>query len=101
MNIDPKHKEILEILSRDSRLTAEKIAPMVDMPVAEVESAIAELEEQGIIKRYNVTIDWEKAGIERIVAFIDVKVVPAREVGFEAVLQLHRHNLAAEPNGAH
>ena len=85
MNIDPKHKEILEILSRDSRLTAEKIAPMVDMPVAEVESAIAELEEQGIIKRYNVTIDWEKAGIERIVAFIDVKVVPAREVGFEAV----------------
>ncbi|HMP54471.1 MAG TPA: Lrp/AsnC family transcriptional regulator [Candidatus Melainabacteria bacterium] len=80
-----KEIEILEILSRDSRLGAEKVAPMVDASVEEVENAIASLEERGVIKRYNLTVDWEKAGIERIVAFIDVKVVPAREVGFEAV----------------
>lgn len=80
-----KEIEILEILSRDSRLSAEKVAPMVDATVEEVEAAIASLEERGVIKRYNLTVDWEKAGIERIVAFIDVKVVPAREVGFEAV----------------
>ncbi len=42
-------------------------------------------EQPDVIKRYKTVLDWEKAGIEKVVAFIDVKVTPARDVGFDAV----------------
>ena len=80
-----KEKEILELLARDSRLGTAKIASMVGLAESEVESAIKSFESRGIVKGYNVTVDWEKAGVEKVVAFIDVNVMPAREVGFEAV----------------
>jgi DNA-binding Lrp family transcriptional regulator len=79
--------EILTILSRDARTSAEKIASLTGRKVEDVRQAIAEYERQGIIKRYKTIIDWEKAGVEKILAFIDVRVIPAREVGFDAVAE--------------
>jgi DNA-binding Lrp family transcriptional regulator len=32
-------------------------------------------------------IDWSRAGAERVIAFIDVKVTPARDVGFDDVAE--------------
>lgn len=77
--------EILTILSRDARITAEQIAKMTGRPVGDVRAAIAQYEKDGIIKRYKAIIDWEKAGVDKVGAFIDVKVAPAREVGFDAI----------------
>ena len=82
---EKKKQEILEILSRDCRQSPKKIGDLIGESEKDVQVAISELEKAGVIKGYNVTIDWEKAGLERVVAFIDVNVVPAREVGFEAV----------------
>lgn len=79
--------EILTILARDARTSAETIAKMTGRETAEVKAAIAEYERQGVIKRYKTIIDWEKAGVEKVVAFIDVKVVPARDVGFDGVAE--------------
>jgi DNA-binding Lrp family transcriptional regulator len=80
-----KPDEVLTILNRDARLSAEQIAKMTGRPVDEVRQSIETYERQGIIKRYKAIVDWEKAGVEKVVAFIDVKVAPAREVGFDAV----------------
>ncbi len=80
-----KPDEILNILSRDARIPVAQIAKMLDRPLADVQTAIAQYEKDGIIKRYKTIIDWEKAGVEKVIAFIDVKVAPAREVGFDAV----------------
>ncbi len=77
--------EILTILNRDARLSADDIARMTGRPVQEVSEKIKQYEEEGIIKRYKAIIDWEKAGVEKVLAFIDVKVAPAREVGFDKV----------------
>ena len=55
--------------------------------MAEVRAAIAEHERSGVIKHYKTIVDWEKAGVERVFAFIDVKVLPARDVGFDAVAE--------------
>ncbi len=79
--------EILTILARDARTSPETIATLTGRPVAEVRAAIAEYESRGIIKHYKTIVDWERAGVERVFAFIDVKVVPAREVGFDAVAE--------------
>lgn len=77
--------EILKILSRDARTSTEKIANITGLTVAEVDSAIAEFEKDGVIKRYKTIIDWEKLATDQVLAFIDVKVIPARDVGFDAV----------------
>jgi len=79
--------EILTILARDARTSADTIATLTGRSVAEVRTAIADYECRGIIKHYKTIIDWEKAGVEKVFAFIDVKVLPAREVGFDAVAE--------------
>ncbi len=77
--------EILTILARDARTPFETIAKMTGRSVDEVEKAVRDYEQSGVIKTYYTVIDWEKTGSERVVAFIDVKVTPARDVGFDAV----------------
>lgn len=90
---DKKKLEILDILSRDSRTGAETIATMTGLSPEQVAEVIGDFEKRGIIKQYTATIDWEKAGVDKIVAYIDVKVVPAREVGFDAVaMRIARHS---------
>ena len=79
--------EILLILARDARTSPETIATLTGRDVAEVRRAIAGYERSGVIKHYKTIVDWEKAGVEKVFAFIDVKVLPAREVGFDAVAE--------------
>lgn len=78
-------KQILAILARDARTSPDKIATMVGKSTEEVEQAIARMEKSGIIRHYKTVIDWEKAGRERVFAFIDVRVTPSRGVGFDDV----------------
>jgi DNA-binding Lrp family transcriptional regulator len=77
--------DILTILARDARTQPETIAKMVGRPVTEVKAAIEEYEKSGVIKRYKTILDWEKTGSDKVVAFIDVRVTPARDVGFDAI----------------
>jgi DNA-binding Lrp family transcriptional regulator len=79
--------EILTILARDARTSPETIATLTARPVADIRTAIAAYEQQDIIKRYKTIVDWEKAGVDKVFAFIDVRVLPAREVGFNAVAE--------------
>ena len=78
-------KQILKILERDARTSASQIAVMIDKSEQEVSEAIKKMEQSGIIRRYKTVIDWEKAGRERVFAFIDVRVSPSRGVGFDDV----------------
>jgi DNA-binding Lrp family transcriptional regulator len=77
--------EILRILERDARTTTEQIAAMTGKSEEEVRQAIKQMEQAGIIRRYKTVVDWERAGIERVFAFIDVRVSPSRGVGFDEV----------------
>lgn len=82
-----KQKAILEILEQDARTTPEQIADMLGMDVDMVKQAVQQMESGGIIRRYKTVIDWDRFGEERVFAFIDVKVSPAREVGFDDVAE--------------
>jgi DNA-binding Lrp family transcriptional regulator len=79
--------EILAILAADARTTPHKIADMTGLSLDEVSRAIVDFEKRGVIKRYKTIVDWEKVGVENLFAFIDVKVQPARDVGFDAVAE--------------
>lgn len=78
-------EEILQLLAADARLGAAQIAERTGRPEAEVKQAIAKLERDGVIRRYKTVIDWEKAGIDHVYGFIEVRVSPERGVGFDAV----------------
>ncbi len=80
-------KKILSILERDARTTPAKIAVMIDKSEEDVKNVIADLEKRGIIRRYKTVIDWDKAGRDRVFAFIDVSVTPSRGVGYDEIAQ--------------
>ena len=78
-------REILEIIERDGKATPAQIAQLTGVSRAKITALIAELEQSGVIRKYKGVINWDKAGIERVFAFIEVKISPERGVGFDAV----------------
>ena len=80
-------REILKVLEQDARATPRQIATQTGIAEEKVADQIAEWEAGGVIRRYKTVIDWERFGDERVFAFIDVKVTPARGVGFDDVAE--------------
>ncbi|MFO7819250.1 MAG: Lrp/AsnC family transcriptional regulator [Halanaerobacter sp.] len=77
--------EILELLEDNSNLSSEDIATMIGASVEEVEEKVNKLEANNVIVKYNTLIDWDKTNREIVTAFIEVKVKPERDLGFDAV----------------
>lgn len=80
-------EEILEIIEKDSKLTAEQIAVMLNKSTDEVRAAIKKLEDENIILGYNTLVNWEKTNKESVTALIEVKVTPQRGEGFDKVAE--------------
>jgi DNA-binding Lrp family transcriptional regulator len=53
----------------------------------EVLNAMQEMQDEGIICGYHTMIDWEKTGIERVTALIEVRVTPQRGKGYDRVAE--------------
>jgi DNA-binding Lrp family transcriptional regulator len=80
-------KQILEALEKDARYTPDKISAMTGIPVKEVTQKIDKAEKEHIILKYKAIIDWSKFGDEKVWALVEVKVVPQRDVGFDAIAE--------------
>jgi DNA-binding Lrp family transcriptional regulator len=79
--------EILDILTKNSRVSNEQIAMMLGREEEEVKQAISEMEEQNIILGYPATVNWEKTDKEVVMAFIEVRVTPQRDRGFDKIAE--------------
>ncbi len=77
--------EILKLVEKNARMSAEDIALVIGADKDAVEAEIAALEAEGIIKAYKGIIDWEKAQSQSVSAVIEVKVTPKAALGFEEV----------------
>lgn len=80
-------KEILRILERDARTTPEQIATMTGKPLAQVKRAIKKAEGDRTILKYKTVINWDRLREEQVRALVEVKVVPQRDVGFDAIAE--------------
>ena len=80
-------KEVLKILEKDARLTPEQIAAMTGSAAEEVSKIIQKAEDEHAIVKYKTLIDWDKVGNEHVLAMIEVKITPQREVGFDAIAE--------------
>lgn len=80
-------KEIFEILEQNAKATPEQISVMLDRPVSEVRKIIKQAEKDGTILKYKAVINWPKLQREDVWALIEVRVMPQRGVGYDAIAE--------------
>lgn len=78
---------ILEILAEDARTDTDKIAIMTGKAKAEVEQAIARLENERILLKYPAMVNWDRVREDVVQALIEVRVTPQRDEGFDAIAE--------------
>ncbi len=77
--------EILSLLEENARLSLREIADATGVEEEQVRKVVEELEKRGVILAYRAIVNWEKAGVDKVCALIDLKVTPEREHGYDAV----------------
>ena len=83
--------ELLNLLRKNSRETPENMAKIMNISVEEVKNQIAELEEKGIIRAYQVIVNEEKIDDSLVTTVIEVKVTPESEGGFDRIANRISH----------
>ncbi len=73
MKIDKKDYAILDVLKHNGRLSTQKIAKKVNIPITTVHNRIRKLGREGVIKNYTVNIDQKKLG-RNVTAYILITV---------------------------
>ena len=81
--------EILEILSKDARISPAEIAKLTGTSVASVKKAIAKYEKNGTILKYRAVLnpDMVKESGSVVRALIEVSVTPQKNVGFDSIAE--------------
>ena len=78
--------QLLQILSGNARLEPKQIAVMTGETEEAVAARIAQYEHDGVIRGYKPLIDYDKLPeTERVEAFIEVRVSPKLNYGFEEI----------------
>lgn len=80
-------KEVLKILESDGRATTKQISAMTGIPGAEVAKLIKQAQKDRTILKYKAIVNWEKLVDELVWAWIEVKVTPEPDVGFDAIAE--------------
>lgn len=83
--MDSFKMQILELLQADCRISLERMAVMLDTTTEKVAAAIDEMERDHIILHYQPIINWDKTEKNSVEGIIEVKVMPQRDMGFDAV----------------
>ena len=78
-------EQLLKILENNARLPVEDIAAMLGKSPAEVSAMMDLARAQGLIKGYKTLVDWEKAGVDRVEAVIELHVSPKKSRGFDEI----------------
>ena len=80
-------KEILSYIETHSRVELKELAVLLGSDEITVANEIADMEKEKIICGYHTLIDWDKAGVEKITALIEVRVTPQRNQGFDRIAE--------------
>ncbi|MBI5873688.1 MAG: Lrp/AsnC family transcriptional regulator [Candidatus Omnitrophica bacterium] len=80
---------ILELLSKDARITPQEISKLTRLKVDEVKKRIKKYEKEGILLGYKAVINKEMVEDREneVRALIEVKVAPQKDLGFDKVAE--------------
>ena len=85
-NIGMREK-FLTFIEKNSRIDLNELAIMLGVDEASVVKELEAMENERIICGYHTLIDWDKAGIEKVTAMIEVRVTPQRGMGFDKIAE--------------
>ena len=85
-NIGMREK-ILTFIEKNSRIDLNELAIMLGVDEASVVKVLEAMENERIICGYHTLLDWDKAGIEKVTAMIEVRVTPQRGMGFDKIAE--------------
>ena len=78
---------ILKYIEKNSRVDLGELAVLLGTDEVTVANEIAQMEKEKIICGYHTLIDWDKVGMEKVTALIEVKVTPQRNQGFDRLAE--------------
>jgi DNA-binding Lrp family transcriptional regulator len=85
------NEKILNYIEKNSRIDLKELATILGESENEVINALQDMEDNHIICGYHTLINWDKAGIDKVTAMIEVRVTPQRGMGFDKVAK-HIYN---------
>lgn len=86
-------ERILAVLEKNSRITPKDLAELLGEKEEAVAAEIKAMERENIICGYHTLINWDHTDDERVVALIEVKVTPQREMGFDTLAErIYQYN---------
>ena len=80
-------EKILTFIEKNSRVDLKELAIMLGVDEAMVINELQAMEDERVICGYHTLIDWDKAGIEKVTAMIEVRVTPQRGMGFDKIAE--------------
>lgn len=80
-------EKILKLLEENARLSNRELAVMLGISEEAAASAVAALEKSGVISGYHALINWDRVDKARVNAWIELKVAPKHDTGFDEVAQ--------------
>ncbi|MBO4213070.1 MAG: Lrp/AsnC family transcriptional regulator [Clostridia bacterium] len=79
--------KLLSLIEDDASLTDEQLAAMLGKEKGDIRKLIDQYEKDGVILGKKALIDWDKTDREYVTAFIEVKIQPQREFGFDRIAE--------------
>lgn len=80
-------EKILTFIEKNSRIDLKELAIVLGVDEAAVVNELEQMEAEHIICGYHTIIDWDKVGLEKVTAMIEVRVTPQRGMGFDKVAE--------------
>ena len=80
-------EKILTFIEKNSRIDLKELAIVLGVDDVTVANELEAMEAENIICSYHTLIDWDKTGIEKVTALIEVRVTPQRGMGFDKVAE--------------
>jgi len=80
--------DILEMLQSNARISIKDLGKLTGKSEKQVEKSIKDYEKKGVIVKYKTVINRNKIkGDKGVIALIEVKVMPQKDVGFDLVAE--------------
>ncbi len=79
--------DLLKLIENNPRLSDAEIAAMLGKEKGEISAMIEKCEENGTIVGYKTVIDWDQTDREYVSAFIEIKITPQRDRGFDRIAE--------------
>ena len=76
-------EKILLFIEKNSRIDLKELSTSLGVDEASLMNELEQMEAENIICGYHTIIDWDKVGIEKVTAMIEVRVTPQRSMGFD------------------